>query len=130
MVAEGWRGMGARVRPADGAGAATDAQEGAALLRNWSRHHCRFALVRVRARVSACVRACVARGCSCTGRLEEKFSFSLHDAGVAHGSCMPASPIFLMIVPRVAIPSVNFFSHKYNHAGTYSRTTFSTSFPC
>lgn len=63
--------MGARVRPSDGAGAATDAQEGAALLRNWSRHHCRFALVRVRARVSACVRACVARGCSCTGRLEE-----------------------------------------------------------
>jgi hypothetical protein len=49
--------MGARVRPADGAGAATDAQEGAALLRNWSRHHCRFALVRVR--VCACVRACV-----------------------------------------------------------------------
>jgi hypothetical protein len=49
--------MGARVRPADGAGAATDAQEGAALLRNWSRHHCRFALVRVR--VCVCVRACV-----------------------------------------------------------------------
>jgi len=50
---EGWA---ARVRLADGAGAATDAQERAALICHWSRHHCHFALVRVHACVRPSVR--------------------------------------------------------------------------